>query len=56
MDLGGPPYLLPLPRKEKLYDLAQLSKRIDLNEGLIIGAGAGPWSYVGVNCEVSSNK
>lgn len=52
VDLGGPPYLLPLVQRNKLYDLAQLAKRLGYEEALVIGAGAGPWPVAGTNCEV----
>lgn len=52
LDVGGPPYLLPLPQKNKIYEFKQIAKVVDMEECFIIGAGAGPWPYVGVNCEV----
>lgn len=52
MEVGGPPYLLPLVRRDKLYDLAALLRHLRRDPALLAGAGAGPWPYVGVNCEV----
>ena len=52
MEIGGVPYLLPKPRKDKLYDLKDLSKILNLDPCYITGAGAGPWPYAGTNCEV----
>ena len=52
MEIGGVPYLLPKPRKDKLYDLKDLSEILNLDPCYITGAGAGPWPYAGTNCEV----
>jgi hypothetical protein len=52
VEIGGPPYLLPLVRKEKLYNLSDIGKLTDVEPAFLIGAGAGPWPYAGVNCEV----
>jgi len=52
VDIGGPPYLLPLVRREKLYSLSDVGKLTDVEPTFLIGAGAGPWPYAGVNCEV----
>lgn len=53
IDVGSPSYLLPLVDRKKLYDMADL-KRITGSDPLFaVGAGAGPWPHVGVNCEVS---
>jgi len=52
VDIGGPPYLLPLVRREKLYNLSDVGKLTDVEPTFLIGAGAGPWPYAGVNCEV----
>ncbi|KAJ8933617.1 hypothetical protein NQ314_013907 [Rhamnusium bicolor] len=51
VDIGGPPYLLPVPDREKVYDLKDVVKLVHSNPAFIIGAGAGPHPYVGVNCE-----
>lgn len=52
VDIGGPPYLLPLVRRDKVYDIKDIHEIVGLKSSLIIGAGAGPWPYIGVNCEV----
>ncbi|XP_072943617.1 ester hydrolase C11orf54 homolog isoform X2 [Epargyreus clarus] len=51
VELGGPPYLLPLVRRDKVYDLAALLRHERRARALLAGAGAGPWPYAGVNCE-----
>lgn len=55
VDIGGPPYLLPLVRREKLYNLSDVGKLTDVEPTFLIGAGAGPWPYAGVNCEMMIN-
>lgn len=54
LELGGPPYLLPLVDYTKLYDLVSCSERalnFTKKEFLAIGAGAGPYPLVDTNCE-----
>ncbi|XP_045446029.1 ester hydrolase C11orf54 homolog [Melitaea cinxia] len=51
VELGGPPYLVPLVRRDKIYDLAALLRHLRRDPALLIGAGAGPWPFLGVNCE-----
>ncbi|CAG9862318.1 unnamed protein product [Phyllotreta striolata] len=51
IELGGNPYLLPEVHREKYYDLKDIAKLVNSNPSFIIGAGAGPNQYVGVNCE-----
>lgn len=52
IEVGGPPYLVPLVQRDKVYDLRDIAKLADMNLATIIGAGAGPYPYAGVNCEV----
>jgi hypothetical protein len=52
VEIGGPPYLLPLVQRERLYDMADIGRFVDVEPTFLIGAGAGPWPYAGVNCEV----
>lgn len=52
MELGGPPYLVPTVRRDKLYSLTDLLRHLRRDPALLAGAGAGPWPYLGVNCEV----
>ncbi|GBP32064.1 Ester hydrolase C11orf54 [Eumeta japonica] len=51
VELGGPPYLMPLVRRDKVYDLGALLRHLGRDPALLAGAGAGPWPHVGVNCE-----
>lgn len=57
LELGGPPYLLPLVDRSKLYDLKTMCQKAleghDMTEMLVIGAGAGPFPFLGTNVEVS---
>lgn len=52
LELGGAPYLLPLVQREKIYDIKNIVKSLNFSPALVIGAGAGPWPYAGVCCEV----
>lgn len=52
IDIGGPSYLLPLVNLEKVYDIKDLTKITGSDPLFVIGAGAGPWPYTGVDCEV----
>ncbi|XP_064115825.1 ester hydrolase C11orf54 homolog [Macrobrachium nipponense] len=54
-DVGGVPYLMPLVNKERVYDLKELAKLVDLPNAFVLGAGAGPFPYVGVNSELMAN-
>ncbi|CAF4843047.1 unnamed protein product [Pieris macdunnoughi] len=51
VELGGPPYLTPQVRRDKVYDLAALLRHLGRDPALLAGAGAGPWPHLGVNCE-----
>jgi hypothetical protein len=53
VEIGGPPYLLPSVSRDKLYDLRALLQHVHRDPALLIGAGAGPWPHIGVNCEVA---
>lgn len=55
IEVGGPPYLLPLVQRNKVYDMTGLGKLADVDPAFLIGAGAGPWPYAGVNCEMMVN-
>ena len=57
VDVGGPPYLLPLPKLDRNYDLVEVPATMKMKEGSIsmIGAGAGPWKHLGTNCEMMAN-
>ncbi|KAG0719875.1 Ester hydrolase C11orf54 [Chionoecetes opilio] len=54
-DVGGAPYLLPIAQKDKLYDIKDLATSVELPNSFIVGAGAGPHNYVGVNSELVAN-
>ena len=54
LEIGGPAYLLPLVDRKKVYDLRTVPQLVGDEKCFIIGAGAGPWPYTGVNCEVIS--
>uniref|UniRef100_A0A182PHV0 DUF1907 domain-containing protein n=1 Tax=Anopheles epiroticus TaxID=199890 RepID=A0A182PHV0_9DIPT len=54
VEIGGPPYLLPLVDRTKLYDVVSVAKRAlhdDRKAFVVLGAGAGPFPLVGSNCE-----
>lgn len=53
VELGGPPYLLPTVNKEKVYNVKDVVKRVGIDPCCVIGAGAGPWPFIGKNAEVS---
>lgn len=52
VEIGGPPYLVPQVKRDKIYDLAKLLEHLNRDPAFLAGAGAGPWPYLGVNCEV----
>lgn len=56
MEVGGPPFLLPTVNRDKVYDIKDIAKIVNLNPAFVIGAGAGPHPYAGVNCEVRFEK
>ncbi|KAK3861692.1 hypothetical protein Pcinc_026926 [Petrolisthes cinctipes] len=54
-DVGGVPYLMPTIQRDKLYDVKTLAKMVDLPESFVLGAGAGPHDYIGVNSELMAD-
>lgn len=58
IDVGGPPFLLPLVDRTKIYDLKSLARKILPNAKSIYlcGAGAGPHPLINSNCEVRINR
>ena len=54
LDMGGVPNLVPLAKKEKLYDMRSIPPLTGASGGdqLIIGAGAAPWTFKSRNGEV----
>ena len=54
VEYGGPPYLIPLPDKSKVYDLVPLMRKVsgyESKEFFACGAGAGAWPIFDQNCE-----
>jgi len=53
LELGGPPYLLPLVDRSKVYNLKEIVQKIlpETKEILAVGAGAGPFPLINSNCE-----
>ncbi|XP_073844824.1 ester hydrolase C11orf54 homolog [Musca autumnalis] len=52
VELGGPPYLLPLVQREKLYNVKEIcQKTMGGGKILAVGAGAGPYPLRSSNCE-----
>lgn len=51
-DVGGVPYLVPLAKKEKEYDMNVISKEVELPGGFFLGAGAVASRVVGMNAEM----
>lgn len=54
-EIGGVRFLCPLPKKDKVYDLKEVAKQVDLPEAFLIGAGAGPLPFVKKNSEMIPN-
>lgn len=54
-DIGGPQNMRPLPKLDRKYSLREMMNLIEMDDGLIIGAGAGPFHHVGVNSELMPN-
>ncbi|CAN7985898.1 unnamed protein product [Ixodes hexagonus] len=54
-DVGGVPYLVPIVQTDKIYNLDNVVRQADMPDGFVIGAGAGPYHTVGINCEMMHN-
>lgn len=54
-DIGGQTNLFPSPNLDKRYDLLSISELMDMKSGVLIGAGAGPFSDLGLNTELMPN-
>ncbi|KAL3857668.1 hypothetical protein ACJMK2_012310 [Sinanodonta woodiana] len=54
-DIGGPPYLIPLVQREKIYSFPTIAELVELPNAFMIGAGAGPAHLLGVNTELINN-
>lgn len=56
LEIGGPPFLLPMVQRNKVYDIRQLLNHLQYNkDSFVVGAGAGPWPYANTNCELMMN-
>lgn len=58
LDIGGVPYLMPTVCRDRLYNMRDYPSLAGLPataRGFVIGAGAGPWPYVGRNSEMMPN-
>ena len=58
LDIGGVPYLVPLAKKNKIYNMKDYPQLTDFGASedcLIIGAGAAPWTYLERNAEMMPN-
>ncbi|KAL8591951.1 hypothetical protein ACOMHN_020429 [Nucella lapillus] len=51
-DVGGPPNLVPLVNREKLYHMGDVATLVELPGAFMVGAGAGPFGVVGANSEL----
>lgn len=53
IDVGGPPYLLPLVDRSKVYNLINIARKVLPNAPnvYLCGAGAGPYPLINSNCE-----
>ncbi|XP_069767522.1 ester hydrolase C11orf54 homolog isoform X2 [Narcine bancroftii] len=54
-DVGGVPYLLPLPQTDKIYNLNTIAEGVELPSAFILGASAASFKAVGVNAELMPN-
>ncbi|KAL5017672.1 hypothetical protein ScPMuIL_007261 [Solemya velum] len=54
-DIGGPPFLLPMVQRDKVFSSDEIARLVELPDAFIIGAGAGPCHIVGVNSELVNN-
>lgn len=59
-DVGGPPYLVPMVNRSKIYSFESVLANLNapsehLQNALVIGASGGPFREVGSNCELVPN-
>jgi hypothetical protein len=55
-DVGGPPYLVPFPQRDKIYSLKDIASVLCMEDNaFLLGAGAGPFHVVNTNCELMPN-
>ena len=55
LDVGGVPYLIPMPDRSRVYSFDTLAKIITIEDAFFIGAGAGGCHLLGVNSEMMAN-
>lgn len=57
MDIGGQPNLFPNPRLERQFDMLNCARAsgMSADQGMCIGAGAGPWHILKMNSELAPN-
>lgn len=55
-DVGGPPYLIPTPQRDKHFSFRDISLLIGLKDNaFLLGAAAGPFHRIGINAELMPN-
>lgn len=54
-DVGGPPFLTPVPQLDKVYTFSHIAELVELPCAFMVGAGAGPHRHIGCCCELISN-
>lgn len=54
-DIGGPPFLLPLVQRDKIFKFKDIAEYCELPNAFMIGAGAGPAHIIGINSELMNN-
>lgn len=54
VEVGGPPFLLPLVDRTKIYNIVELAHKVlpNAQSVFLCGAGAGPHPLISSNCEV----
>ncbi|XP_066551267.1 ester hydrolase C11orf54 homolog [Amia ocellicauda] len=51
-DVGGVPYLIPVARPDKVYNMNSVAKEVELPGAFILGAGATSSKAIGMNAEL----
>jgi hypothetical protein len=55
-DVGGPPYLIPFPQRDKIYSFKDIASVLGMGDNaFLLGAGAGPFHVVDTCCELMPN-
>ena len=55
VDVGGPPYLVPTPNKNKKFSFEKIAELIGMSNVSLIGPCAGPHDVIGSNSEMVAN-